>query len=885
MNLILETLKEAAKMAASWSIRQKVVTGIATGAMTVSAVGGGMVGYQVTHQTKVKVAQTVPITAVEAAPAAAEPVPDEYTIEIPDIKEYIVTTSSMEKDLDIFFTDEGSGEKVTGVPFSVVLMASGTEAGVQPQADAVNAAGEQLAELKAAGFDDLLYEEAIAAEIDGILASGGDAAAKQSQLSALFAWEKAEEDTAVIWKNANTGEPVTVYDYYLAKKQEAVNAYGEALGALGGETYTDEDSDGEIHITDIDSGDYCALCVPQSGFDTAMYANPVSVKEKLEYKPVENIEQKVAASAPEAEKPAEAAVVEETFTDTVKIVESKKEETGDFEEAKTVTLQASKNGEKKTAKLSDGTGVYTIDSSKVTLYSSSDAAANSITIDTETIAPEGYEVGVISAKSSNTGALSVEGSGAHITLKAAEGIESHTEVNVTFNAKVKRPAGSEGSSVEKSDGNQADNGIAVTDANAAGSSGSNNEAASGSSGSASRTDASDGNGSASRTDAAAGNGNDSGADAAGSSASGTESGGDGAQNAGASDSSTGSQNAGASDSSTGSQGTDAGTSNGAGSETDTNSGGTDGTAPTARLYQKSGFRMMSEVSGDTSAAVTLTVVIIGTKEELKNADGDTLYVTEGDNAAAATIEDADKTLYRKSGEAVYYGWQTIEGKQYYFDENGKPVTGEQIIEGVKYTFGSDGAVIKSGHGVDVSKGQGDIDWSKLGPNVSFAIIRCAYRGSNGVLSIDPMYAKNMQEAKANGVKTGIYIYSTAMNELEAVEEASLAIMLANEQGGVSLPIYIDMENSAQGRLSKDELTAIANAFCVTVSGAGYRPGIYANYKWFTEKLNTGTLNASIWCARYNTVCGLPFKFDIWQYSQTGTMPGVKGHIDMNEGYF
>ena len=141
----------------------------------------------------------------------------------------------------------------------------------------------------------------------------------------------------------------------------------------------------------------------------------------------------------------------------------------------------------------------------------------------------------------------------------------------------------------------------------------------------------------------------------------------------------------------------------------------------------------------------------------------------------------------------------------------------------------------------------------------------------------------MKQAKAHGVKVGIYIYSKATNEAMAVEEASLAVQLAQEQGGVSLPIYIDIEDGCQKGLSRDQLTSIANAFCQTVANSGYRPGVYASYNWWNNRLNAGSINASKWVARYNTICGMPC--DIWQYSSKGTMPGIGGNVDVNQGYF
>ncbi|MBQ2504457.1 MAG: DUF1906 domain-containing protein, partial [Lachnospiraceae bacterium] len=142
-----------------------------------------------------------------------------------------------------------------------------------------------------------------------------------------------------------------------------------------------------------------------------------------------------------------------------------------------------------------------------------------------------------------------------------------------------------------------------------------------------------------------------------------------------------------------------------------------------------------------------------------------------------------------------------------------------------------------------------------------------------------------QGAKANGVKIGLYFYSTAMSEAEAVEEASLAVQCAQQAGGLSLPIYIDMEAGCQAGLSNDQRTAICNAFCATVRNSGYSAGVYANKNWLTNKINTGAISgAEIWVAQYNTTCTYGGTKKMWQYSSKGSIPGISGHVDMNRRY-
>ena len=231
-----------------------------------------------------------------------------------------------------------------------------------------------------------------------------------------------------------------------------------------------------------------------------------------------------------------------------------------------------------------------------------------------------------------------------------------------------------------------------------------------------------------------------------------------------------------------------------------------------------------------TVSATCSVLVHGTNKALTASDGQTLYVDT--NGIPATYGNYNPSgayyVKEKDAETRYYGWQEIDVYRYYFYKIGNKVTGTQVINGATYNFGSDGVLLTSGFGIDVSKWQGNIDWSQASSAVSFAIIRCGFRGSSGNIAVDPKFAQNIQGAKANGVRVGVYFYSIAMNEAQAVEEASLAIQQVSQYGGVSLPIYIDMEDSRQLSLSQAERDAIVMAFCRTVQNSGYSAGVYAN---------------------------------------------------------
>ena len=194
--------------------------------------------------------------------------------------------------------------------------------------------------------------------------------------------------------------------------------------------------------------------------------------------------------------------------------------------------------------------------------------------------------------------------------------------------------------------------------------------------------------------------------------------------------------------------------------------------------------------------------------------------------------------------------------------------------------------IEKGQGIDVSKFQGNINWAVTKNYINFAIIRSNNHTSNGdYTGIDPYFEKNMKEAKANGVPVGVYYYSDAVNENDAITEANRVVNLVRENGGITLPIFIDTEGSQQNSLSKDQRTRNVQAFIDTVNRAGLKAGVYSNKNTLENMINMNNLhNAYVWVAQYNTNNTYSGHYDIWQYSSSGSIPGIRGRVDMDLMY-
>lgn len=194
-------------------------------------------------------------------------------------------------------------------------------------------------------------------------------------------------------------------------------------------------------------------------------------------------------------------------------------------------------------------------------------------------------------------------------------------------------------------------------------------------------------------------------------------------------------------------------------------------------------------------------------------------------------------------------------------------------------------------GIDVSSYQGDIDWQAVKEaGVEFAMIRVGYRGYvTGELDLDDYFEANIQGALDAGIQVGVYFFSQALNEEEAVEEAEF--VLEQIQGyDVSHPVVFDWEEmETQARTDEMNmiyLTACALAFCQTVEEAGYQAGVYFNQAYGYQQLNLPSIqDYTFWLAQYEETPTFVYDFQMWQYTNEGTVAGIEGPVDMNISFF
>lgn len=192
-------------------------------------------------------------------------------------------------------------------------------------------------------------------------------------------------------------------------------------------------------------------------------------------------------------------------------------------------------------------------------------------------------------------------------------------------------------------------------------------------------------------------------------------------------------------------------------------------------------------------------------------------------------------------------------------------------------------------GIDVSSHQGEIDWQKVAASgVEFVFVRVGYRGygKSGSLNTDKNYKQNIEGAKAAGLKVGVYFFSQAISMTEAIEEARMTLDLIKDYE-IDYPIVFDWEiiGTASARtdnVSMQTLCSAANAFCDVIESAGYMPMVYFNKHVGYTKYDLSTVKDNyFWFAQYSDTPDFYYDFDIWQYTSSGRVDGIKGNVDMN----
>ncbi len=241
----------------------------------------------------------------------------------------------------------------------------------------------------------------------------------------------------------------------------------------------------------------------------------------------------------------------------------------------------------------------------------------------------------------------------------------------------------------------------------------------------------------------------------------------------------------------------------------------------------------------------------------------------------------DVVVYADNGYSFFPVSETLKKHSYVYEKFQIQNNGEIVyIDDVQQIF--------SAKGIDVSRHQGTIDWKRVaGDQIAYAFIRAGFRGSTeGKIMEDEYFEDNIEGALDHDIDVGVYFYTQAITEEEAVEEAEFVLDLL-EPYDVTYPVVFDLEEvtgdaARTDNMTREEHTKAAIAFCETIKKAGYTPMIYGNLKTFMIMLDMEQIEEyDKWFAYYDAPVYFPYEFAIWQYTSKGSVEGVGSDVDLN----
>ena len=193
-------------------------------------------------------------------------------------------------------------------------------------------------------------------------------------------------------------------------------------------------------------------------------------------------------------------------------------------------------------------------------------------------------------------------------------------------------------------------------------------------------------------------------------------------------------------------------------------------------------------------------------------------------------------------------------------------------------------------GIDVSEHQEKIDWQQVKDSgVEFVMIRVGWRGeTKGQLFADTLAQTHYAGAKAAGLKVGAYIFSQAISVEEGKEEANY-LLEQTAHWDMDMFLVLNWEHlSNRNRttaVNAKQLTAITQAFCQTIAQGGQKPMVYFDAYLASSRLHLKELREyPFWLAQYADEMEFPHPVKMWQYTSTGTVPGITGNVDINHYY-
>lgn len=186
------------------------------------------------------------------------------------------------------------------------------------------------------------------------------------------------------------------------------------------------------------------------------------------------------------------------------------------------------------------------------------------------------------------------------------------------------------------------------------------------------------------------------------------------------------------------------------------------------------------------------------------------------------------------------------------------------------------------NGIDISSHQGDVNWGQV--TAEFVIIRAGWSWYEGGMNIDKQFLANVAGAEGAGIPWGVYLYAYDKTPAAAKIAANrLADLL--DKYRIPYPVAYDFEDNQYLAMGKAANTAICKAFLETLQCRGYYAMLYTYTNFAKSYLDMERLSDyDFWVADYTGKVGWPGEYGIWQYSGSGTAPGISTAVDLDRGY-
>jgi GH25 family lysozyme M1 (1,4-beta-N-acetylmuramidase) len=314
-------------------------------------------------------------------------------------------------------------------------------------------------------------------------------------------------------------------------------------------------------------------------------------------------------------------------------------------------------------------------------------------------------------------------------------------------------------------------------------------------------------------------------------------------------------------------------------------------APTSK------FKKMRNLALIQAVVILLLLVALIWMAFIRNSGGsvptnaDIQASSNGDpEVRRRAVIDKEETYYQLDGKKILLSDSTY-GEIFlpvYEDVPASSVDTDSIVTRNGYSFYKENGEITSIPGIDVSEHQGTIDWEQVkAAGIEFAMIRVGYRTyGGGEIQFDDGFTENIAGAEAAGIQVGVYFFSQAVTADEAIEEAD-AVIDAIAPYNITYPVVYDWEliyedNARTDDMSVDVLADCCVSFCERIKAEGYTPMIYQNKGTTLFKLDLPRLtDYDFWLAEYGDEPTYYYDYQMWQYSSTGTVPGITGEVDLN----